>query len=277
MVILVTSYYNDVDNARRAELEYCLERNCRNKYIDRIIIVTEDNCEIIQEKVSIVNISERPSFARIIEIANRELCDSDLVILANADIVIPTRSVLQMQATVKNNAALALSRWEVTNGGRLKLYSTNSSQDCWAFRGKIHVEGANYYLGSWACDNRFAYDIANSGYKIKNYALDIITVHVHESTHRNYTRDGSSQHNIKYLVPKANAGIVSILTDASKNGIRDYRIAYLLFVLRYNLTRYARRVAGRFSPLWLKILYVKMQNSFPVVEISDDNIIGELL
>ena len=40
------------------------------------------------------------------------------------------------------------------------------SQDAWAFKGAVHVEGGDYFMGKPGCDNKICYDINNSSYDI---------------------------------------------------------------------------------------------------------------
>lgn len=159
---LFFNYYKT--DKRQDEIDYCLKMN--KQVFDKVIIV-----------------SGRPTFKSLFELT-KEYPD-DINVFCNSDIYFPEVELLRM---VNKNECYALTRYEIMRGNVLKHFGRIDSQDAWVFRGSVKEVNAEFTMGMWGCDNKLAYELERSGYKVLNPSLSIITVHVHKDPARNHNR-----------------------------------------------------------------------------------------
>lgn len=185
MVTLITSFYNDKNNCRDTELLTCLINNIHNKYIDKIILLSEQDVYYPKhEKVSFVKTKDRPTFQDAFSFSE------GLTIVCNADIYIDETNVRLIDLFLNNNELFALSRWD-GHGDSAILYDHVDSQDVWCFRGSIKKGNYDIPIGFMGCDNRIAYELSAAGYDVKNVAQTIKTFHVHKSGVKSYEKGKS--------------------------------------------------------------------------------------
>ena len=185
-VLLFTSYFDTGHAGRQRELNTCLNENIQNKNIDQIYVVHESGEMPQSSKVTTRN-GSRPSYRELVDWANEVSQPEDVVVIANSDIYFDDTILWPFKA-VMSRTMIALSRWDMMPTGHRRLFAYEHSQDTWMFKGKINIDGGDYYFGLPGCDNRFAYDANQSGYRVVNPAKDIITYHVHNTNHRHYTQ-----------------------------------------------------------------------------------------
>jgi hypothetical protein len=189
-MILFTSYYSEKNSSRKNELLYCINRNIANDLITGIYILCdsgfEDLATIQSDKLKIIKKQERPSFKDFIYELNRKN-PLEKKIISNTDIIFD-ESLLFVKGEMQKKHVYCLTRWEFSRMEGPRFYENFKSQDAWIFQGHLPENIGNYYMGLPGCDNRFAKELMDSGFKIKNPCLTIRAIHVHISDLRNYNK-----------------------------------------------------------------------------------------
>jgi hypothetical protein len=188
-MILLTEYFVSDNPDRQREYETCLKKNIENEYISEIVLLNSDKSEITIEsdKIKMVHIDERPTYAQIFEMCNDNY-NGEICIISNADIIFDDTLSNITEENIKGKF-LALSRWDIRPDGMAELYDWSYSQDCWVYLSPNKFEDCNYKMGTLGCDNRIAYDANSSGLKTHNPAKLIRTYHLHNSNHRTYNQN----------------------------------------------------------------------------------------
>jgi hypothetical protein len=177
MLTLIQPWFNSPNPVRARELLFCLKKNLEHPLIGKVILLSEHTPPIEHEKLYMALIKRRASFYEAINLTD------GLVVVANTDIYFD--ETLELALNIKEKECYALSRYDIIKGEK-KLYARCDSQDAWIFNNpKLKV--GNYQFGMPGCDNRLAYEINQSGYKIYNPCLDIHAIHEHKSNIRTYT------------------------------------------------------------------------------------------
>jgi hypothetical protein len=201
MVTLYTSYYQDKNPIRQAELDYCLKQNIDNPFIDRIMIFAESSLPFTSEKVQIIS-DKRPTYNDKFNAINHYIVSPiEISIVANSDIYFD-ETLKELQSMLNGRFCYALSRYDVKPDSEPVLHQEKFSQDTWIFCGKVKpIKFGAFHLGVPGCDNRIAWELNRAGYILKNPASKIKTYHYHPSDLHTYHDEKGE--NIKYLyVPK---------------------------------------------------------------------------
>lgn len=181
-VYLFTSFFTTDNRQRNSEIERVMSLNIENQFIDKIFNLSE--IKVSNEKVVNIN-CKRPTFRDFVKAAN--LAGGDYSIIANSDIYFDSTIELAKQHLTEDSC-YALSRYELKQVGRPKLFNYEFSQDSWFFKGQIKEPiSIDFVMGKPACDNRFAYELNLMGYNVINPAHQIRTYHLHKINYRNYT------------------------------------------------------------------------------------------
>jgi len=172
-VTLLVGVYQSGNEKRDNELSYCMDKNIENPLIDEI-----------------VPYADRPTFNQLFRMANEKVSKpTDITIIANSDIFFDEEAIRNIKRYIQKNTCFALSRWDVKDNFA-SLFNRADSQDVWAFQGEIpYIEGADFTLGIGGCDNKIAYLLNESGYRVINPAQSIRCYHVHDSNYRTYTSE----------------------------------------------------------------------------------------
>lgn len=185
--LLFTSYFDSGNPARDRELNTCLVNNLNSPHIDHVYVYSESNNLPTHTKLT-PQYNGRPTYQNLIDWANDIADPTDVVVIANSDIYFD--ETLNWAHNVNMGSTLiALSRWDVAPNGTKRLFAYEHSQDTWIFKGKIRIEGADYFMGLPGCDNKIAHDADHQGYRVVNTAKDIITYHLHNTNVRSYTQE----------------------------------------------------------------------------------------
>jgi len=196
MIRLITSYYTDSDVERQKEIDFCLEKNINNNFIDEILILNEtDSLPLKSKKIKEFKFS-RPKFSDFFKIINSLTKENDINILTNTDIFF-NNSLSQINNLNLKNRVISLLRWEYNGGNPVIPIKRGDCQDSWIWLGEIRsLENSDFYLGKLGCDNRIAWEIKNAGYSLTNDCNLIQSVHVHETKKRNYKQTfvGTKEH-----------------------------------------------------------------------------------
>lgn len=213
---LFVNYYTDRNAVRQDELNFCVIENLKNKILksyymicskedynsfinylaQKGIIKKQGNFIIDREKIldKIIHVDEvsRPTFNNYFDIISYYANTKDYInIVANCDIIIPEKTLLDCISYVQPDVCLALTRYDIQE---ILNYQNNSvfldrwdSQDVWIFNGMIpKIVGADFTLGVAGTDNKIAYLLEQSGYKVLNPSRTLVTYHYHLSQVLNY-------------------------------------------------------------------------------------------
>jgi len=211
-IILITQYYiikNDdekYNKIRQNEINFCLQKNFDNKYIDEIHMLMEEdyNIDFIKNKnnIKIIKqiIGKRLNFKDVFKYYNNNI-QNDICILINSDIYLDQSIEIVKNINFTNEKLfISLNRYEnntdnvpaLLNGleinnadykgcqSFLKPYQESIwSQDAWIWKNKIDEidDNFNFNLGVIGCDNYINYLMQKLGYKILNCSKIISTNH----------------------------------------------------------------------------------------------------
>ena len=190
MINLFINYFEHGNADRKKELEYCLEKNKKNKLINNIIIV---------------NRGERATYGDFFRAMVPY--SKDVNIIANTDIYFD--ETIEFANQIKQKQCYALTRWELYGGTVMSFNQRHGrpsppqwSQDAWIFRGVVRPENYDnviavnnatrgsesipFYLGIPGCDNKIAALLREKGYTVTNPSLVIKAIHLHKNSSRSY-------------------------------------------------------------------------------------------
>lgn len=170
MIRLLFNYYEDKHGARKKEIDFCLRQNLANPLIKVVILETPG----------------KPQYKQMFDRINQLTGSDDVNIIANSDIFFD--ETIGLANKIQIEECWALSRWDWYAENKIQYFNRPDSQDVWIFRGKIKPIHSTFCLGTLGCDNRIAYEIEKSGYKISNPSMSVKTYHVHNSGVRNYNK-----------------------------------------------------------------------------------------
>jgi len=205
-IILITQYYivkthdMEYNNKRQQELDFCLEKNLENEYLDEIFLFVEEDYDIINKFIS-KNIGKnnikkiispkRLNFKDIFEYYNNNI-SNDICILTNSDIYLDKSIELVKHINFdKEKIFISLNRYENNDNHKASLlngiemdestYKNCSSiidpyqesiwsQDGWIWKNKITNINNNFdfNLGVVGCDNYITKLMYETGYKLLN-------------------------------------------------------------------------------------------------------------
>jgi LPS sulfotransferase NodH len=231
---LIVSMYYEGNQKRLNEYRVCFEENILNKSINKIHVFIEHDTKqclrlitqfdfLKSHKVVIIpflsNKKRNVSYKDMVDYANNRLNGKD-VIFANADIYFDESIRLAMKFNL-SNSVLALTRWnkEEYLDRNAQIWKRHSwSQDSWVFRAPLDCNCNDIKLGWIKCDNRFAYELNEKGYKVLNPSETIKTWHVHENTSQDELyRD-------KYI--SAGENIMEVVMESLQNALTQRKDKY---------------------------------------------------
>ena len=212
---LLIPLYDEQNDARINEYIECLNKNLKNKFIDKIHIFY-DTTEKTKEKkllkyllnkkddkILIRYTDGRLSYRYCFEYVNKE-CYGKKIIISNADIYFDD-SLRLLEKFNFNNIILALCRWEISKKS-IKPGGYQRLQDSWIFSSPIKVFIPNEIkIGTPSCDNYFVLYAKKNNFLVIDPSLDIKNYHLHLSNVRNYLKDPQMPHvpNIGYVKLKS--------------------------------------------------------------------------
>ena len=200
---LVTTYYITSNKDRNNEINKCLKKNFENKYIKKIYLlnnniydidfIDKNQNKIIQVIIS-KNIDYKLKYNDAILFIN-EYLKNDICILSNSDIYFNETLSLINNDNIENNF-FSLLRYDEDKNENLSIFKIfdiprDDSQDCWIFKSPLNIDlnRVNFSLGTLGCDSVFAFIVYDSGIKVTNPSLDIVSIHVHNTEFRTYSYD----------------------------------------------------------------------------------------
>lgn len=191
------------------------------------------------KNIKISYIKGRPTFNYCFTLANEQYANSK-VIISNADIYFNNTLYLLSDYNL-NNKFIALTRWNVTPTGSLKIFKqfdkngnfradwTYYSQDAWIFQ--TPIQKFNYdaiALGTLYCDGMIAYQADQVGLNVFNPCYSIQCCHLHLSEVRNYARPSYPPYPMKPLPwISLNKVLNNFVDESDKYVIHDSEYQYL--------------------------------------------------
>lgn len=190
MAILLTTLFTPCKPERAQEFITCLQRNLAHPYIEAVKVLFEikdldaayDYLEgFTHEKLEIIPVNHRSTYADLIEVANNWGNDQ-VAIIVNGDIYFDENSALERSAEISHKEFWTVSRYEPTKDGGWKLFDNPpvATHDCWIFRTPLSQFKNNYQLGIQGCDLFIAQRAIEAGFKVLNPCLTIRPRHLHQ-------------------------------------------------------------------------------------------------
>ena len=178
---LYTTYYNEKNELRKNGLLACVKNNAQNPFINSVTVLNEgDDLSSLSEKIVNRSVTKRPTYNDFIQITKQNSQEDTIHIIANTDIYFDRNIGVLWHLDLKNTC-ITLARWDTTESEKPILYNHNDSQDVWIFKGAIKSAlNADFPLGVPRCDNRFLFEIEQSGYKVLNPSFSIRAFHMHK-------------------------------------------------------------------------------------------------
>lgn len=190
-IVLITEYFVHKNTVRFNEIKTSIDKNDKNKYIDRIYLLNEKEDDKYYSSIDsgkIVNIpmNKRGTFEDTFKIANY-LPDGTIVVISNNDISFD-ESLKTLLDINLDNTVICLGRRSAHDGKKLEYWAERGlSQDSWIFKTPIKIpEGTDFHFGTNACDHHIAYLLNSIGYKLINIPWDIKAYHNHISEERKW-------------------------------------------------------------------------------------------
>ena len=204
---IFTSYFNHRDPERKGEFEYCLQMNCENKHIKRVIVFDESDGLPFEHKKIIRIPHGRPTYHDFFALTFQY--PNDINIITNSDIFFDES--IKKAENIGLKQCYCITRHELVFGRAVEFKTAHKSrvdpqwsQDVWIFLGHATINDCDtvlainnstnnydeikFQLGLGGCDNVIAKRILQSGYTLKNPYLDILCIHNHANQGRpNYS------------------------------------------------------------------------------------------
>lgn len=188
-VWLIQQYYQEANAERAKELEYVLEKNINNPYIDKIVLLNEKIYDQLSSpKIHQVNIGHRLTYYDVLTYIKSDVPKDTIVIFSNSDIYLDD-TLRHLYSLDLDKKFLALLRYEMPDD---VLFGPRAdSQDTWILWSSsvdfdITKEDFGFNFGVPGCDNSITIAMLKKKFIVCNPALSIKTYHVHSSNVRNY-------------------------------------------------------------------------------------------
>jgi len=196
---LFTTLYPEKNTARMAEYQECLRRNLEAAIIQEVCILSENAQAHLpaHPKLRVRKVTRRPRYDELFAWVNELAGATDFSVLANTDVWFDD-GLRQIEAVNwSRRTVLAVSRWDVLENGKNRLFEYGDSQDCWIVRGTIQGVQGNFPIGVYDCDNKIAWEFAQAGYIVVNPALSLRTYHLHLCGYRSYKEAPAPDYGIR--------------------------------------------------------------------------------
>lgn len=209
---LFVNVYDARDCQRNAELSDVFCHNAYNAQFDAVHVLVDtadrdqwpdwfrtamDN-RFIATRLRVCVIPHRPTFSDYLQCAHQALLQCNaldaVMCIANSDMYVPPDTVLALKRRAwPYTETLALTRYDAKSLRPADLRGAQFhwpgmwSQDTWCFRGTAQLQAllqqsiGQYHLGKPRCDHRFARQMKEAGFVVRNCSLTLRTFHLHNS------------------------------------------------------------------------------------------------
>jgi hypothetical protein len=195
---LIQQFYLPDKAKRRREINRCLAENVACPYIDKILLLNEDNFfdqypEDPKDKIIQRVIKKRLTYEAVIRAIKDEVPPDTIAVFANSDIFLEKTTRLLWSIKLQDKF-ITLLRWDVPEEkGESTLFGPrDDSQDTWVIWSTSvksrtwKWNDLNFPFGKNGCDNAINLEMLRQKFLISNPAYSIKTQHVHASGLRNY-------------------------------------------------------------------------------------------
>jgi hypothetical protein len=196
-MILLTTFYLESNQSRRAELMECLQLNVVNPWLDEIhlfieeIIPLDELCaaypQLACKKIRLISQRRRVKYEDLFSYANRNL-PGCTIIISNADIYF-NHTLARLHGYDLAGKLFCLSRWDMQRDGTARFFNHPFSQDAWIFQSPIREFRSDFHMGLLSCDNRLAWEAGQVGLELLNPGQSIQALHLHHSQVRHYSEN----------------------------------------------------------------------------------------
>lgn len=260
---LIQQYFKPEKPKRERELKKCLQKNMNNPFIDRIILLNEEEFSFEwldgdQSKLKQVVIGNRLTYGDIIKwiqenIQHVNSTSVPIIGFTNADIYFDMSLKHLWEINMKDKF-LSLLRYEESADPDTKaeLYGPRpDSQDTWIVdsesvcKREWKLDELQFKFGQPGCDNAINMYFLRQKFIVANPCLNIKTYHVHQSGLRNYTNaDIIDKPFYLYLEPTGlhDMHILKDLSSYSLKGIEQNKP--FASTGNLNVTPFPRRIHG---------------------------------
>ena len=198
---LLTQYFVHKTSKRAREIRQCLKNNLQCEYLDRIVLLNEEDLKYEwssmrgAEKVEQVLLGHRLTYADLLRYTLEHVPANTIVIFSNADIYCNETLKILYSVSMKDSLYALLRYDERTGPEDLVLFGPRpDSQDAWildadSVRARTwDLKTFEYKLGTAGCDNRFTGDMFGMRFLVSNPCYTLQTVHIHKTEVRDYNK-----------------------------------------------------------------------------------------
>ena len=199
--VLFVPFFTPRDQARQSELLHVLEKNLQLSWLEKIVLMIDDDTfsssSPSSNKITIERFSRRPQYADWIRLSTIYANDKHLSICANADIeLLPDFLSRASEELQEPKTLLCITRYELCSDEPPKLRSNpHWTQDTWCLTGHDAAElepalsrELRIPFGVPRCDNRIPYAFWLRNWNIINPCQRIVTLHHHKELSRGYSK-----------------------------------------------------------------------------------------
>ena len=221
----ISQYYVAPQNRRAKEINLCVRKNVENQFIDKIILLNENDYSTnlpTNSKIQQVIINKRLYYDDVIRYINDNIPANSIVVFANADIYLDD-TIRHLWSTNLDDKFMALLRYEND-----KIFGPRpDSQDTWILSSdsvkkrssQWKYEDLHFSFGVSGCDNAITCEMLRMKYLVVNPALTIKTHHVHDSEIRNYDYETIIEKNVYLYVEPTGLHDMEAVTNLPSQNI----------------------------------------------------------
>ena len=196
---MISQFYIPSRARRAREVAHCLKKNVENEFIDKIVLLNEEDLTskfpVQSKKIQQEIVGHRLTYADVIGWIQTNVPENVLVVFANSDIYLDDSWRVLWSVNMENKF-LSLLRYDMEENGteqRAKLFGPRpDSQDTWVVlsdsvkQKKWDMKALDFSFGRAGCDNAINVEMLRAKFLVANPSLTLKTYHVHASEIRNY-------------------------------------------------------------------------------------------
>ena len=211
---MITQFFKAKKADRMAEITKCLVNNLLCPFVDKTVLLTEEDMSAhipkpSPEKVLQEIVKKRLTYAMVIKWIKEKAPPNTICVFANSDIYLDI-TWSAVWSTKLEGRFLSLLRYEavegVPNDQHILFGPRPDSQDTWAILSDSvkektwKYEDLDFPFGKAGCDNAINMEMLRAGFLVVNPSLTIKTHHVHESPLRTYDKTDIVDKNMYFYI-----------------------------------------------------------------------------
>ena len=220
---IIQSFYYGQNNERQREIEYALDVNLKNKFINKIhLFITEkDYIKFItseymikhtnKEKIKLNKLEHQPTYPELFTYGSK--LNDCIIAICNSDIEFIIENNNIFERLINKNIGYFITRHEY-NGDPFLINNFGGSHDAFIFHSntlKLNIENKDLKFIDYIQNTSgieailTIYFIEQLNYKLLNPCFQIKLIHHHKSNIRLWSVQG--KHPVGYTSPKPNGSI----------------------------------------------------------------------